>query len=343
MDLSALRGRRVTLVEVGPRDGLQNEAAVIPTAEKVAFVDRLSAAGLPVIEVSAFVNPKRVPQMSDAAEVLASIHHRPGTRYSALVPNLQGLDRAAAAGVREVAIFAAASDGFSRANINASVEESLASYAVVCERAHSMKMIVRGYLSTAFGCPYDGAVDPERVAELTQRLLDMGVFEVAISDTIGVAHPGQVASLLDVGTEGDVSRTDRSPLPRHERHRARECADGALDRCDDLRRVGRRTWRLSLCTRRIGQSRHRGSDLHAGWIGRGDRRVDRRGRRGVGRDREEPGTCTPLALRAGAACQPRPLTHAAEALSSMWCRLQAGRREVRLKPDSTRRPNPNPL
>ena len=155
--LNALRGRHVTIVEVGPRDGLQNESVVVSTEDKVTFVDKLSAAGLPVIEVSAFVNPQRVPQMSDAASVFAGIVRRPGTRYTALVPNLDGLHRALAAGLSEIAIFAAASESFSRANINQGIDASLASYAVLCERAHQMGMPVRGYLSTAFGCPYEGA------------------------------------------------------------------------------------------------------------------------------------------------------------------------------------------
>ena len=195
--LSALRGRHVTVVEVGPRDGLQNESAVVSTEDKVAFVDKLSAAGLPVIEVSAFVNPKRVPQMSDATDVFAGIVRKPGTRYTALVPNLAGLDRAAAAGLTEIAIFAAASESFSRANINQGIEASLASYTVVCDRARQMGMRVRGYLSTAFGCPYEGAVAVDVVATLSARLIEMGVFEVAVSDTIGVAHPGQVVMVLD--------------------------------------------------------------------------------------------------------------------------------------------------
>ena len=161
---AALRGRHVTIVEVGPRDGLQNESAVVSTEDKVTFVDKLSAAGLPVIEVSAFVNPTRVPQMRDAADVFAGIVRRPGTRYTALVPNLAGLDRAAAAGLVEIAIFAAASESFSRANINQGIDASLASYAVVCERARQMGMRVRGYLSTAFGCPYEGAVAVDGVA-----------------------------------------------------------------------------------------------------------------------------------------------------------------------------------
>ena len=183
---------RVTVVEVGPRDGLQNESARIATAQKIAFVDRLSAAGLPVIEVSAFVSPKWVPQMADAAEVFGGITRRPGTRYPALVPNRAGLERARDAGVTDVAIFAAASESFSRKNINQGIAESLDAYAAVCERARVLGMRVRGYLSTAFGCPFEGAVDPQRVAEVAGALRDMGVDEVAVSDTIGIAHPGQV-------------------------------------------------------------------------------------------------------------------------------------------------------
>jgi hydroxymethylglutaryl-CoA lyase len=197
LDLAALKGLKVTIVEVGPRDGLQNEKVAIGTADKVLFVDSLSAAGLPVIEVSAFVNPKRVPQMADASELFERIARAAGTRYTALVPNVQGLERAAAAGLQEIAIFAASSESFSRANINQGIEESFATYAIVCDRARALGMRIRAYLSTAFGCPYEGDVPASRVARLAARLLEMGAFEVAVSDTIGIAHPGQVASVLD--------------------------------------------------------------------------------------------------------------------------------------------------
>jgi isopropylmalate/homocitrate/citramalate synthase len=188
---------RAAIVEVGPRDGLQNEAALVSTADKIAFVDRLSAAGHSTIEVSAFVSPKRVPQMADAAEVLAGITRRPGVRYTALVPNRQGLDRAVAAGVSEIAIFAASSETFSQRNINQSIADSLNTYAEVCRAAEAAGVRVRGYLSTCFGCPFEGHVPPGRVADLSARLIDLGVFEVAVSDTIGVAHPGQVPLVLD--------------------------------------------------------------------------------------------------------------------------------------------------
>jgi len=186
----------LTVVEVGPRDGLQNEAARVSTADKIAFVDQLSASGLPVIEVSAFVSPKWVPQMADAAEVLAGITRRTGTRYTALVPNEKGLARAIEAGVTEVAVFAAASETFSRRNINKSTDDSLEVYHAVVVDALAAGLRVRGYLSTAFGCPFEGDVPTERVVDLTDRLLQMGVFEVAVSDTIGVAHPGQVRRVL---------------------------------------------------------------------------------------------------------------------------------------------------
>jgi len=191
------RGRRITVVEVGPRDGLQNERAAVPTSDKIEFVNRLSAAQLPVIEVSAFVSPKWVPQMADAGQVFAGISRRPGTRYTALVPNLAGLERAQQAGVTEIAIFAASTETFSRKNINQSVDDSFATYRQVCDAARAAGLRVRGYLSTAFGCPYEGAVSPTVVATLAARLIDLGVFEVAVSDTIGIAHPGQIPAVLE--------------------------------------------------------------------------------------------------------------------------------------------------
>jgi isopropylmalate/homocitrate/citramalate synthase len=195
--VSGFKGRRVSIVEVGPRDGLQNERATVATPDKIEFVNRLSAAGLPVIEVSAFVSPKWVPQMGDAAEVFAGITRRPGTRYTALVPNLAGLDRALNAGVAEIAVFAAATETFSRKNINQSIDDSLANYRQVCERALAAGRRVRGYLSTAFGCPFEGEVAPDRAADVAARIADLGVFEVSVSDTIGIAHPGQVPRVLE--------------------------------------------------------------------------------------------------------------------------------------------------
>ena len=187
----------VTIVEVGPRDGLQNERAAVSTAAKIAFIDALSDAGLPVIEVSAFVSPKWVPQMADAGEVARGIRRRAGARYTALVPNLAGLDRAHDAGLDEVAIFAAASETFSARNINQSIGASLEGYRAVCQHAAALGIRVRAYLSTAFGCPFEGDVPVETVARISGELIAMGAFEVSVSDTIGVAHPGQVPRVVE--------------------------------------------------------------------------------------------------------------------------------------------------
>src|ERR1043166_5429953 len=191
---------RVTIVEVGPRDGLQNEAPPISTAEKVSFVDALAAAGHSRIEVSAFVSPKWVPQMADAADVFARMTRRPGVRYSALVPNLAGLARARDAGVDEIAIFAAASETFSRRNINQSIADSLEIYRAVCQEASRLGLRVRAYLSTVFGCPFEGAVGVGGVVDTAARLIDLGAYEVALSDTIGIAHPGQVPEIVGAVT-----------------------------------------------------------------------------------------------------------------------------------------------
>jgi len=188
--------RQVRIVEVGPRDGLQNESAFVPTQDKIAFVNRLSEAGHAMIEVSAFVSPKWVPQMADAAEVCAGITRRPGVRYTALVPNLQGLARARDARVDEVAVFPAASETFSKRNINQTIDEALAQAKQVCDAARGANLPVRAYLSTSFGCPFEGTVPPSRVADLTARLIDCGAYEVALSDTIGIAHPRQVSEVL---------------------------------------------------------------------------------------------------------------------------------------------------
>jgi hydroxymethylglutaryl-CoA lyase len=187
----------VRIVEVGPRDGLQNESVRVSTADKVEFVDRLSLAGLSSIELTAFVSPKWVPQMADADDVARGVTRRPGTAFSALVPNMAGLERARQAGLPEVAIFAAASDTFSRKNISRGIDDSLGEYARVSAAAREAGLRVRGYLSTCFGCPYEGPVPPSTVASLAVRLLEIGVYEVVLGDTIGIAHPGQVKTVLD--------------------------------------------------------------------------------------------------------------------------------------------------
>jgi len=196
MILGRLPGR-VRIVEVGPRDGLQNEPAQVPAAEKIAFVELLAAAGLPEIEVTSFVNPRAVPQMADADEVLRGITRRAGVRYSALVPNERGLQRALAAGAGGVAGFTAASETFNRRNINASIAESIDRFLPVAAGARAAGIPLRGYISTAFVCPFEGKVAPEAVVEVVQRLLDFGVEEVSIGDTIGAAVPAEVDRLLD--------------------------------------------------------------------------------------------------------------------------------------------------
>jgi len=205
------RPGRVTVVEVGPRDGLQNEAAILPAATKVAFIEALADAGLPVVEMTAFVSSKWVPQMADASEVARAVTRRPGTRYLALVPNRAGLARAIEGGLDEIAIFAAASETFSRKNINQGVDESLLAYADVAAEARRNGLRVRGYLSTAFGCPYEGAVAVERVVDVSARLLEMGCDEIAVSDTIGVAHPRQVIDVV----EAVAQRVPRPQLALH--------------------------------------------------------------------------------------------------------------------------------
>lgn len=191
------RPERVTVVEVGPRDGLQNDPAVLDVRARVAFIEALADAGSRVIEVGAFVHPVRVPQMAGTADVLAALPRRSGVTYMALVPNDAGLDRALAADVEHIAIFAATSEAFSERNINQTLAGSMVTYAGVTRRARAAGLRVRGYLSTCFGCPYQGAVDPATVADMAERLLSFGVYEVALSDTIGIAHPGQVEHVLD--------------------------------------------------------------------------------------------------------------------------------------------------
>ena len=189
-------GEAVEIFEVGPRDGLQNESRLIPAAEKIALVDALSGCGFRRIEVTSFVSPKWVPQMADAAEVMAGIVRAPGVRYAALAPNLKGFEAAVAAGVDEVAIFGAASEGFSRANINATIAESLERFRPVAEAARAMELPVRGYVSCVTDCPYDGPVNPGDVARVAGALFEMGCYEVSLGDTIGAGTPETIAAML---------------------------------------------------------------------------------------------------------------------------------------------------
>jgi hydroxymethylglutaryl-CoA lyase len=188
--------RRVTVVEVGPRDGLQNEAAALGVGDKVAFCEALLAAGFGVVEVGAFVSPKWVPQMAGSGEVLRRLRRPPGVRLPVLVPNRKGYEAAREAGAREIAVFTAASETFNRKNINAGIDESLQRFAEFVPEARRDGLWVRGYISTCFGCPYEGAVDPARVVEVARRLVEGGCHEVSIGDTIGVGVPTQVTDVL---------------------------------------------------------------------------------------------------------------------------------------------------
>ena len=186
----------VRIVEVGPRDGLQNEKAIIPAADKIELIDRLSGTGLRSIEATSFVSPKWVPQLADAAEVFAGIRQHPGVSYPVLVPNLQGYERARAAGAREVAVFTAASEAFNRKNINASIDESLARFQPVLDAARHDGLKVRGYVSTVLGCPYQGAVPVADVVRVAGALVAMGCYEISLGDTIGIGTPGQARAML---------------------------------------------------------------------------------------------------------------------------------------------------
>ena len=197
---------RATVYEVGPRDGLQNEPETVSVDARVRFVDLLTESGLPAIEVGSFVSPRAVPQLSDTEEVFRRIRKASGVRYPVLVPNEKGLDRAIAAGAREIAVFTAASETFNRHNINAGVDESIERFRPVAARARAEKIRVRGYVSTAFGCPYEGEVSPEAVREVTHKLLDLGVDEISIGDTIGVATPADVYEVIEALYDSGLSR-----------------------------------------------------------------------------------------------------------------------------------------
>ncbi len=192
---------RVEIFEMSPRDGLQNEKRMIATEDKVALVDRLSGCGFKKIEVTSFVSPKWVPQMGDAADVMAGIMRQPGISYAALTPNMRGYEGAKAAQVDEVAIFAAASEEFSKANLNASIEESLGRFAAVAEAAAGDRIPMRGYVSVVTDCPYSGPVAPERVARVVERLFAMGCYEVSLGDTIGHSTPETTNAMLDAVLE----------------------------------------------------------------------------------------------------------------------------------------------
>jgi hydroxymethylglutaryl-CoA lyase len=192
---------RVRIVEMGPRDGLQNEKGEVPTAVKLELIDRLGEAGLPAIETTAFVSPKWIPQMADHTEVMEGLRRRPGVAYTVLTPNLKGYEAAKAAGATEVAVFGAASEAFSRKNINCSIAESLERFRPVVDKAKQDGIKVRGYVSCVVGCPYEGDVAPEKVAEVAAALYEMGCYEVSLGDTIGAGTPGKTQAMIQACME----------------------------------------------------------------------------------------------------------------------------------------------
>ncbi len=189
--------QRVRIVEVGPRDGLQNEKGEVPTRVKLELIERLADCGLPAVEATAFVSPKWVPQMADHTEVLEGVRRKPGVDYPVLTPNLKGFEEARAAGATEVAIFGAASEAFSKKNINCSIAESLERFRPVAEAARAANVRVRGYVSCVLGCPYEGDVKPDKVAEVAAALFEMGCYEVSLGDTIGVGTPGKTRAMIE--------------------------------------------------------------------------------------------------------------------------------------------------
>jgi hydroxymethylglutaryl-CoA lyase len=189
--------QRVRIVEVGPRDGLQNEKGEVPTRTKLELIERLADAGLPAVEATAFVSPKWIPQMADHTEVLERIRRKPGVSYPVLTPNLKGFEAARAAGATEVAIFGAASEAFSQKNINCSIAESLDRFRLVAEAARAANIRLRGYISCVLGCPYEGKVAPAKVAEVAVALNEMGCYEVSLGDTIGVGTPGRTRAMIE--------------------------------------------------------------------------------------------------------------------------------------------------
>ncbi|KAM8937536.1 3-hydroxymethyl-3-methylglutaryl-CoA lyase, cytoplasmic isoform 2-T2 [Lycaon pictus] len=187
----------VKIVEVGPRDGLQNEKVIVPTDIKIEFINQLSQTGLSVIEVTSFVSSKWVPQMADHTEVMKGIHQYPGVRYPVLTPNLQGFHRAVAAGATEISVFGAASESFSKRNINCSIEESMEKFEEVVKSARHMNIPARGYVSCALGCPYEGNITPQKVTEVSKKLYGMGCYEISLGDTTGVGTPGSMKRMLE--------------------------------------------------------------------------------------------------------------------------------------------------
>ncbi len=228
MSANGQRPTTVRIVEVGPRDGLQNEAALVPTDTKVAFIEALADAGLPVVEVTSFVSPRAVPQLADADDVLPRVRRRDGVRYPVLVPNMRGMERAERAGADAVAVFTAASQAFVERNIGMTIAESLEAFEPVLARAGDLGWWRRGYVSTAFGCPYSGTVDPAAVVDVCLALLDLGCDEISVGDTIGIAEPADVHVVCDMLLQR--MPTERLALHLHDtRGRALENVEVGLE------------------------------------------------------------------------------------------------------------------
>lgn len=228
MTITTQRPQTVTIVEVGPRDGLQNDPHTYPTEAKVAFIEALTAAGAPVVETTSFVSPAAIPKLADAEAVMRDLHRQPGTRYLALVPNERGYERARAVGVDAVALFASATEAFSRANLRASIDESFARFAPVARRAQVDGVWLRGYVSVAIACPYSGPTDPRQARDVALRLHALGCDEIALADTIGAALPADITRLLE--TVLPSIPADRLALHLHDtRGAALANVDAALD------------------------------------------------------------------------------------------------------------------
>ena len=268
----------VRIYEVGPRDGLQNEATAIPTATKARFIELLADAGLREIEATSFVSPRAIPQLADADELMTGLPRRPGVRYPVLVPNERGMARAEAAGADALAVFTATTDAFTQANIGMTVAESLAAFAPVLARAADLGWWRRAYVSTAFGCPYTGRVEPAAAVEVAVRLQTLGVDEICFGDTIGVGVPGQVAALTGLAVEAGIA-LDRIAFHFHDtRGTALANVAAGLDagvRCFDSAAGG--TGRLPVRARGRRESRHRGPRVLPRRLRLGDGRRPRGG------------------------------------------------------------------
>ena len=255
--------QRVRIVDVAPRDGLQNEKTLVPTEVKVGLIDRLTDAGLPAIEATSFVSPKWVPQMADNAQVMGAIRRKAGVRYPVLTPNIKGFEAALDAGADEVAVFVAASETFSQKNINCSIAESLERARPVAAAAKAQGVRVRGYISCVFDCPYEGEIAPSAVREVAAALHAMGCYEVSLGDTIGTGTAGRTRRLIATVADWRPGRRSGRTLSRHVWPGDRQRLRGDGSRRRDLRQLGGGPGRMPIRQRRDRQRRHRGSVVPA--------------------------------------------------------------------------------